>query len=63
MNIDWPLFHMQKELLVRMTDDPDRPIEETELFDGVIHLMDAIQDEFEPLQIDEETEDENDQGQ
>ena len=59
MNIDWKLFHLQKDALVRMCDDRNRPIEEIELFDGLINLMDAVQDEFEPYDIDEEDDNEN----
>jgi len=54
MNIDWELFRIQKEYLVAMADDENRLTEEIEVLDGVINLMDAIQDTFKPLDIDED---------
>lgn len=53
MNIDWELFHLQKQYLVAMANDENRLTEEVAVLDGVINLMDAIQDEFEPYPIDE----------
>lgn len=53
MNIDWELFHLQKDYLAAMADDETRLTEEVAVLDGVIHLMDAIQDKFEPLDTDE----------
>ena len=48
-NIDWKLFAKQKECLVGLVSEGDLGLpEEVELIEGVIHLMDAIQDEFEP---------------
>ena len=48
-NIDWNLFKKQKECLVGLVSEGDLGLpEECELIEGVIHLMDAIQDEFEP---------------
>ncbi len=49
MNIDWELFKKQKEFLVTLTDDYSFLPEDIEMLDGVINLMDAIQDEFEPI--------------
>jgi hypothetical protein len=51
--IDWDLFKRQKEYLVAMTDDKDRLTEEVTILDGVIALMDAVQDSFQPYGIDE----------
>ncbi len=48
LNIDWPLFHRQKAMLVAMADDKDRLTSEVEVLDGVINLMDGIQDALEP---------------
>lgn len=48
MNIDWSLFKKQKEYLVAMSNDTDRSTSEIEVLDGVINLMDAVQDEWEP---------------
>ena len=53
MNIDWKLFHIQKDYLVCMAGDDSRMVEETDILDGVIHLMDAVQDRFEPAEVDE----------
>ena len=53
MKIDWELFKIQKEYLIAMCDDDDRLTEEIEVIEGVVNLMDAIQDEFKPLDIDE----------
>ena len=48
LNIDWPLFHQQKAMLVAMADDEDRLTSEVEALDGIINLLDAIQDALEP---------------
>jgi len=48
LNIDWPLFHRQKAMLVAMANDEDRLTSEVEVLDGVINLMDGIQDALEP---------------
>lgn len=48
LNINWPLFHRQKAMLVAMADDKDRLTSEVEVLDGVINLMDGIQDALEP---------------
>ena len=53
MNIDWELFKIQKEYLVAMCDDDDRLTEEIDVLEGVVNLMDAIQDNFKPLDVDE----------
>lgn len=48
LNINWPLFHRQKAMLVAMANDKDRLTSEVEVLDGVINLMDGIQDALEP---------------
>lgn len=48
LNIDWPLFHQQKAMLVAMANDNDRLTSEVEVLDGVINLLDALQDALEP---------------
>lgn len=48
LNIDWPLFHQQKAMLVAMADDEDRLTSEVEALDGILNLLDAIQDALEP---------------
>ncbi len=48
LNIDWPLFHRQKAMLVAMANDEDRLTSEVEVLDGIINLLDAIQDALEP---------------
>lgn len=52
LNINWPLFHRQKAMLVAMANDNDRLTSEVEVLDGVIHLMDGIQDALEPEKLD-----------
>ena len=46
--IDWALFKAQKLDLVKLTDNPGITVEEELALDGIINLMDAIQDEFMP---------------
>lgn len=55
-NIDWALFHKQKEFLIDLANATveNRTIfnnSDKTLLDGVIHLMDAVQDEFETALI------------
>ena len=47
-NIDWALFKTQKELLFKLVNEPKRPQAEVDLLEGVLNLLDAIQDEYEP---------------
>ena len=47
-NIDWDLLKTQKELLFKLVNDPKRPQDEVDLLDGVLNLLDAIQDVYEP---------------
>ncbi len=42
--IDWPLFHEQKAMLIAMADNPKRSRRSVELLDGLIALMDTLQD-------------------
>jgi hypothetical protein len=51
MNIDWELFKKQKELLLTLADDYSFLPQDIEMIDGVINLLDAIQDEFEPEEL------------
>jgi hypothetical protein len=46
--IDWALFKTQKNALVLLTENHKTTPEETLALEGVIHMMDAIQDEFMP---------------
>ena len=46
--IDWALFKAQKNALVLLTENHKITPEETLALDGVINMMDAIQDEFMP---------------
>ena len=48
LNIDWPLFHKQKLTLVTLANDPYQTPEVIEHLDGIINLLDAIQDALEP---------------
>lgn len=45
MKLDWDLLRKQKLYLLKQANDPARVAGEVEVFDGVIHLIDAIQDE------------------
>ena len=44
-NIDWDLLHRQKSVLVRMRTNVAEKSPEFEALSGIIHLLDAIQDE------------------
>lgn len=46
--IDWTLFKAQKMALVLLTENHKITPKETLALDGVINMMDAIQDEFMP---------------
>ena len=48
LNIDWPLFHQQKLTLIALANDPYQTPEVIEHLDGVINLLDALQDALEP---------------
>lgn len=52
--VDWDLFKRQKQMLVEMTFDQSRPVEETDLLEGVVCLLDALQDSFQPYDLDED---------
>lgn len=45
--IDWPLFHEQKAMLIAMADNTKRSRRSVELLDGLIALMDTLQDTLE----------------
>ena len=44
-NIDWDLLHRQKCVLVRMRTNVAENSPEFEALSGIIHLLDALQDE------------------
>ena len=44
-NIDWDLLHQQKSMLVRMRTKVAEKSPEFEALSGIIHLLDALQDE------------------
>ena len=44
-NVDWDLLHQQKRVLVRMRTNVAEKSPEFEALSGIIHLLDAIQDE------------------
>jgi len=47
-NIDYALLKKQKEVLIKLANDSNRLTQdEIDAVDGVIHLLDAIQDEHE----------------
>jgi hypothetical protein len=46
-NIDWDLFRQQKECLIGVIEDSSND-RERDLLSGLLHLLDAVQDEFEP---------------
>lgn len=45
MSPDWELLRKQKLYLLAMSNDPERLTEEVEVIDGVIHLIDWVQDQ------------------
>lgn len=45
--INWPLFHEQKAMLIAMADNTKRSRRSVELLDGLIALMDTLQDTLE----------------
>lgn len=45
--IDWPLFHEQKAMLVAMASNTKRSRRSVELLDGLINLLDVLQDTLE----------------
>lgn len=47
-NIDWALLQKQKECLLSMMGAHSTTISEIETLDGIINLLDFIQDEFQP---------------
>jgi len=49
--IDWPLFHEQKAMLIAMADNTKRSRRSVELLDGLINLLDVIQDTLEPKEV------------
>ena len=52
--IDWDMFARQKQQLLDMADDQQRfNIEEADLLMGIVHLMDAVQDSFQPQEAEE----------
>jgi len=46
MNIDWEAFKEQREYLIALANSGAL---DTDMLDGIINLMDAIQDEFETI--------------
>lgn len=48
-NIDWDLFKTQKLTLLYLRDSHHITQKQAEDLDGVINMMDAIQDDFEPI--------------
>ena len=44
-NIDWNLLHQQKRVLVTLRATLPDPSREFDALSGIIHLLDAIQDE------------------
>lgn len=52
MNIDWEMFKVQKQYLVSLADNPPfGRLSDVELVNGIIHMMDYIQDQFAPKEI------------
>lgn len=51
--IDWELFKLQKEHLVRLMDNDHLVIEDIAILDGIINMMDALQDDYAPEGEDE----------
>jgi hypothetical protein len=44
-NVDWDLLHRQKLALLRMLDGMDRDTPTAEALWGIVHLLDALQDD------------------
>jgi Domain of unknown function (DUF5664) len=49
--IDWKLFHKQKMLLASLASLTSFSLKQVKLLDGVINMMDNIQDEYEPKNL------------
>ena len=46
--IDWKLFKKQKMFLVKLAPSAQLTLKQVALIDGILNMMDAMQDEFEP---------------
>ena len=46
--IDWKLFKKQKMFLVKLAPSARLTLKQVALIDGILNMMDAMQDEFEP---------------
>lgn len=44
-HVDWVLLHQQKLALLRLLDDMNRNTPTTEALWGIVHLLDALQDD------------------
>jgi hypothetical protein len=44
-HVDWPLLHQQKLVLLELLDGLDRNSPTAESLSGLVHLLDALQDE------------------
>lgn len=44
MNLDWELLRRQKAFLIELAECGEYPPEQEEMFDGIINLIDSIQD-------------------
>jgi hypothetical protein len=44
-HVDWPLLHQQKLVLLELLDGLDRNSPTAEALSGLVHLLDALQDE------------------
>jgi hypothetical protein len=54
MNIDIELLKKQKEYLISMIAEGDLGLpEECELLEGLVHMLDAIQDDYEEKMLEE----------
>ena len=51
--IDWELFKLQKEHLFKLMDNDHLTIEDVAVLDGIVNLMDALQDDYAPVEEDE----------
>jgi cell fate (sporulation/competence/biofilm development) regulator YlbF (YheA/YmcA/DUF963 family) len=57
MKVDWELFKSQKEILVKLTENPKMTPIEIDALDGIINFMDAYQDLEMVLEDDEDIRD------
>ncbi len=43
--VDWDLLHRQKRVLIKLLDEKSLPASDVEALCGIVHLLDALQDD------------------